>query len=205
VLTTPLYAFVRPAFAEWQYQRRSFPSADRFGAAERTRLSSALIDYLRHRVTYEEMAALRTDAGDIAMRPSELSHMADVRRVMDGLCRAQAIALVLLVAGGVALACTGHHQVFSRGVRRGIELTGALCVVILVAATVDFDSFFTTFHQLFFRNGTWLFSWDDTLIQLYPLPFWITAVIGYVVAMVIEAALLWGVTLLVERQARPTV
>ena len=28
------------------------------------------------------------------------------------------------------------------------------------------------FHELFFSGGSWLFLYSDTLIRLFPLPFW---------------------------------
>jgi len=40
---------------------------------------------------------------------------------------------------------------------------------------VSFSSFFTTFHRIFFTGDSWLFSYSDTLIQLFPLPFWVDA------------------------------
>jgi len=42
---------------------------------------------------------------------------------------------------------------------------------------------------VFFRSGTWTFEWTDTLIQLYPLPFWHDAVWKYGLLVLGEAAL----------------
>jgi len=200
LVATPLYVYVRPAFVEMQYRRPSFPLSERFAPAERIRLSRTLVEYLRHRASYEDMATLRTDAGDLAMLPSELSHMADVHRVMDAFFWAQALALVLLIGGGVVLVWRKRLSVLARGVRHGVVATVGLMALILISATVDFDQFFTVFHSLFFKSGTWVFYYEDTLIQLYPLPLWITAVTALAVTILGEAALLWGLAHLAERR-----
>lgn len=200
LVATPLYVYVRPTFVEAQYRRASFPPSERFGAVERSRLSRTLVEYLRHRASYEDMAALRTDAGEPAMLPSELSHMADVRRVMDGFFWAQAVALVALLAGGVVLWRAGASRHLAAGMRRGVLATVALMGLILVSAAVDFDAFFTLFHRLFFREGTWVFYYDDTLIQLYPLPLWVTAVTAVAVTILAEAGVLYALSAWADRR-----
>ena len=41
--------------------------------------------------------------------------------------------------------------------------------------TVSFWNFFTVFHEIFFKGDSWLFLYSDTLIRLFPLPFWESA------------------------------
>ena len=56
-------------------------------------------------------------------------------------------------------------------------------------AVLGWEQFFTDFHRIFFANGTWTFSLQDTLIRLFPGQFWVDAgiVIG---ALVLLASLL---------------
>jgi uncharacterized membrane protein len=49
-------------------------------------------------------------------------------------------------------------------------------VLAAAFALSDFEWFFSAFHGLFFRAGTWTFPFDSLLIQLFPEPFW--AVLG---------------------------
>ena len=76
--------------------------------------------------------------------------------------------------------------------RQGVWIAAGLIVFIVVASVLNFDVFFTRFHQMFFSAGSWLFYEDDTLIQLYPLRLWSDAVwkIGVVVAL--EMAVVYG-------------
>jgi len=43
-----------------------------------------------------------------------------------------------------------------------------LVVVAVLAATSNFDAFFTAFHGLFFKAGTWTFDADSLLIETFP-------------------------------------
>ena len=52
-------------------------------------------------------------------------------------------------------------------------------IIVLVAfvglgawAAISFDSFFTTFHSLFFSQGNWTFPYDSLLICALPTEFW---------------------------------
>jgi integral membrane protein (TIGR01906 family) len=50
-----------------------------------------------------------------------------------------------------------------------------IVVTIVLAAIVNWDFFFTTFHTMLFESGTWRFAYSDTLIRLFPEQFWFDA------------------------------
>ena len=64
-----------------------------------------------------------------------------------------------------------------------------------VLAALSWQQFFTEFHRIFFANGTWTFSLEDTLIRLFPGQFWVDAgiVIGALVflASMVTLVLTW--------------
>jgi len=37
---------------------------------------------------------------------------------------------------------------------------------------VMINALFTSFHRIFFSGDTWLFLYSDSLIRLFPIPFW---------------------------------
>jgi integral membrane protein (TIGR01906 family) len=77
-------------------------------------------------------------------------------------------------------------------------LTFLLFGLVGVLAATAFDTFFVGFHRTFFTGDSWLFNRSDTLIQLFPLPFWFDAAITWVGLTLGEAAILgvgaylWG-------------
>jgi uncharacterized membrane protein len=56
---------------------------------------------------------------------------------------------------------------------------------------VDFEGLFARFHGVFFESGTWTFSSDSLLIQLFPEPFWIVSAVGWTVLTAGGAVSLW--------------
>lgn len=205
LIVSPLYLYVTSAFVEMQYQLPYVNESTRFDLPERERLSDTLIGYLRHSASENDMATLLTDDGQLAMRPAEVSHMADVRDVMDGFFTAHLVALVVL-AGLVTLALhLGLERPLADGLSAGVWLVLGLMGTILVAVIVDFDGFFTLFHKLFFVDDTWLFYIEDTLIQLYPLGFWIGAVTWVALTIVVEGVLVLSLAGRMRRHAERSV
>ncbi|MHB0858668.1 MAG: lipoprotein intramolecular transacylase Lit [Anaerolineae bacterium] len=199
LLLSPLYLFVTPAFVHHEYALSSFPPSARFTTAERIRLSDTILNYLRNHASLEEMATMRTDSGEIALREDEVQHLVDVRVVMDAFFVAHGIALVLALMALVVLWRPSGRDLLPMALRQGVWLAGGLIVFIVLASIIDFDVFFSRFHQLFFTAESWIFYESDTLIQLYPLPLWIDAVwkIGGVVLL--ELGLVLGAARLLER------
>lgn len=194
LLFWPLYPLVTPAFVHWQYTLPNVPPADIYTPAERIRLSDPNLLYLRGKVTRAVLSGLRTDAGNLAMRAEEVQHMADVEAVMRRMYLAQRVALALALLCGGALWLTGRGGQVRRGLRQGVAIIGVLMGLILASSFINFDVFFTAFHGLFFEAGTWTFYAEDTLIQLYPLPFWMNAVIAYGALVLLGVAAAWALS-----------
>jgi integral membrane protein (TIGR01906 family) len=75
-------------------------------------------------------------------------------------------------------------------------------VVIGVLAYTSFDWFFVLFHRVFFQGDSWLFAYSDTLIQLFPVQFWMDATAGMAVLAVAASVLLGGVAYVLSRRVR---
>jgi len=196
---TPLYLFVTDGFVRHEYNTRGFPTSVRFERAERERLSSVIIGYLRGRASEEDMASMLTDSGEVAMRPKEVEHIADVKGVMDGMYVAHGIALACALA---AIILRTDRPLMALALRRGIWIVVGVIGLILLSSFVDFDAFFTRFHQVFFQANTWLFYETDMLIQLYPLPFWVAAVWKMGVVILLEVLVVWVVSAMMARRMK---
>ncbi len=197
---SPLYGFIRPGYVEAQYRRPAFPPSWRFSPEERARLSRPILLYLQGRATVEEMAGMRTDSGQVALLPEEVQHLVDVRRVVDGFFLAHRAACAIAIVAGALLWVLGAKRAFFRALRAGAGAMLGLILLILLSALVDFNTFFTRFHQVFFREGSWIFAEEDTLIQLYPLPFWVDTVTRLVLAILAEALILLILAWWLERR-----
>jgi integral membrane protein (TIGR01906 family) len=147
------------------------------------------------------LGALRFQDGTALFSDRELSHMRDVKHVTQAFLSSWYAILGVLVLVGI-LAWRGNWvPTFLAGARRGGRLTLLLALAAAAIGTVGssgsgdvFWEFFADFHGLFFTGDSWLFSYSDTLIRLYPLRFWQDALlyIGVITAAG-AAALAFGI------------
>ena len=126
-----------------------------------------------------------------------MSHLDDCYRISR-----TALIVLAIVAG---LAFIGLIVIGIRAGKRAVGWTfkaaGILVLVAFVALGVwvflDFNGFFTFFHSLFFRQGSWVFAYDSLLICALPTGFWVgmgaiwiaTSVLASILFIVIGSAL----------------
>lgn len=173
------------AFLWAEYHRPGFP-ADTYGfdTAERMRLGSYGLDYILNLAPESYLADIQT-GGVAAFLPTEVEHMTDVKRVI---LYSLTFAGLMLVA---ALLSARTLPTKAPGVVRSSLFTGSWLTLVLVAVLgvsglLGWESFFTTFHEVFFPQGNWQFRMSDTLIRLYPPQFWVDAALtaGIIVLLV---------------------
>lgn len=201
LILTNVRLVTSPAFVRWQYSRPDFPPSIRINPSERLTNALTSLDFVAGAASEADFRALRVN-GQPAWNEREVVHMIDVRNVMVGAFTFHLIAGALLLASILVL----RNRVL-RPLLYGALATVGLLAVIGVFAAVDFDQFFTLFHAVFFKGDTWLFNYEDTLIQLFPLPFWFDAsllIVGLTIveALVMGAVAWWGLRRSPARPAR---
>jgi integral membrane protein (TIGR01906 family) len=201
LIAAPLYLLWRPSYLRLQYGLSNMPPSSRFPESERLRLSDTILRYTIGAAPLEEMANMRTDAGDTALLPTETQHLVDVAVVVHGFYVAGIVALAVAVLAGMYL-IRSRPGWLAKALRTGTGLMLAFLLVIGLTALVDFDLFFTLMHGVFFKSGTWTFSYEDTLIQLYPLPFWTNAILHLLTLIGVMSLALLGLAQLLDRRVR---
>jgi integral membrane protein (TIGR01906 family) len=180
-----------PAFLYFEYSRPGFPE-DYYGftAEDRLHYGPYALDYLLNGEDIDFLGRLRSPEGGSLFNVRELQHMRDVKAAT------QVVFLAATIAGVAAAIVTA--SLFSRSATRrdlrlgflnGSKLTLGLVAAVVIAAIVNWDFFFTTFHSLLFQGGTWRFAYSDTLIRLFPEQFWFDAAL-LIGAMTIVVALI---------------
>lgn len=162
-----------PVFMNIEYRRQGFP-ADRYGfsTAERLRFGNLTRRYLISSQSLEPLRELQFESGEPLYQERELSHLRDVKIVLQGVLGAAAAAAAVLTLAGLYARARDWQQEFQAAVFRGGRLTAILLVVILLLTVASFQALFTNFHLIFFEGDSWLFSYSDTLIRLFPMRFW---------------------------------
>ena len=182
VLLTPVYYTV-------EYNMPYFP-ADGYGFTKEDRLKWAKpsVEYLVNSADISYLGDLQFDDGTPIYNERELSHMHDVKNVVQGSLKAWYVANVILLVLAVIAQRGSWMPTYLAGLRRGgwwmiwLALTLAFIAGAGILLNPDiFWSFFAWFHSLFFEGDTWLFYYSDTLIRLFPIRFWQDAVIAMAV------------------------
>jgi integral membrane protein (TIGR01906 family) len=160
-------------FLDIEYRIPGFP-ADDYGFTRQDRLlwSKFSWDYLVNNADISYLGDLTFPDGHALFNERELSHMQDVKRVVKPVLWLGYAAGVILLGIGLWARFSTWWNEFVNGLRRGGWLTVGLVAFIGIFAGVSFWQFFTIFHELFFSGDSWLFLNSDTLIRLFPLPFW---------------------------------
>lgn len=102
---------------------------------------------------------------------SEISHMNDVKRVINYLD--YAFYLSLLICTGIITWYRKDQKLVRKLLFYGGIFTTGFLGLLLICIFFGFDSTFNVFHKIFFPQGNWIFPIDSLLIQTFPLEFFI--------------------------------
>jgi integral membrane protein (TIGR01906 family) len=179
LIGTALRLILLPQYLQVEYRMPHFP-IDSYGFNTMDRLQWATLTwrYLVEPGEEASLAVLRFSDGSPLFNEREVSHMEDVKAVVQGALVAWMAALAVLAAAAFSWRADRLTE-FRRGVRHGgwltIGLAGSIGIIValgMVANPAIFWEFFTVFHGLFFEGESWLFAYSDTLIRLFPIRFW---------------------------------
>ncbi|UUL76001.1 TIGR01906 family membrane protein [Pseudarthrobacter sp. Fe7] len=187
-VTTPLFLWV-------EYNRPGFPGDGYgFNTDDRMTYGSYSVDYLLNWAGPRYLGDLVQRSGEKLFKDGEVSHMADVKAVILSTFGAGTLLLLLALVAILYL-----RKRSTGGIRRGLFAGSIITLVLILGlgtlAALGWQQFFTEFHRVFFADGSWTFSLDDTLIRLFPSQFWIDAgiAIGAMVflASIVTLVLTW--------------
>lgn len=189
LLLSNLYVVATPAFIRYEYGRPGFPPAQLYGTAERLALAEATLHYLRSDAGPDYLWELRSQGQEV-YNPREVKHLVDVKVVMRAAFWVQGVCALLGVAAILFLwrRPQGRRAVLRAAYQGSLALWILLLAIGLLAYT-SFDVFFVLFHRLLFQGDSWLFAYSDTLIQLFPVQFWMDATAVLAGLAVAESAL----------------
>jgi len=190
-----------PIFLQFEYNRADFPD-DFYGFTREDRLNYApyALAYLLNGDDIDFLGDLRFPDGSSMYNARELHHMRDVKVVTQ-------YAYLVATIGGIAAIIAAlylyhiNRSVLRRALFSGAIFTLGIIATIIVIAIINWDFFFTGFHNLFFTNGTWRFEYSDTLIRLFPEQFWFDAALTIGTLTVLGAVIILATTWIWGRKA----
>lgn len=193
IILTAARLLTTDQYLAFEYGKASFPS-DTFGFTQQQRfeLASANIHYVRAHLPEDALSKQTLDSAPV-YNPREVSHMADVQEVFQAVLRTWQVVFVLFLLTGLLLWQKEERQALGLAIQSGGFLTSGIILTIALLAIFAWQFWFNTFHLFFFKPGSWLFSYSDTLIRLFPVEFWFDAtltisvlslIVGLVLALI---------------------
>lgn len=173
LLMTAIRILFTPLYPQVVYRTPNFP-IDMYGFNLQDRLHWATIsmNYLLNDANISFLAQQQLPDGSPLYNERELSHMLDVKILVQKMIVAWYILLAGLAASGIWAWRAHWMKLFLHALGRGGKWTIALVVLILAGVAISFNALFTGFHEIFFTGSSWIFFYSDSLIRLFPLPFW---------------------------------
>jgi len=194
IIITAVRLLATDQYLAFEYGKASFPP-DPFGFNQQQRfdLASSSIHYVRAHLP-KNVLSNQILNGMPVYNSREVSHMADVRAVFQTVFRVWQFTLILLVLMGFMLWQKRELRTLGSAIQRGGLLTAGVILLIALFAVFAWQSWFSTFHLLFFKPGSWLFSYSDTLIRLFPVEFWVDATLAILLMSFMGGLLLMGIS-----------
>ena len=140
-------------------------------------LASTNIHYVQAHLPENELSK-QTLNGNPVYNEREVSHMADVQNVFQYVLRIWQYAFGLLALLGLIFWTSRNLQDFASGIQIGGLITAVLILSIGLLATFAWETWFNLFHRFLFVPGSWIFSYADALIRLFPAQFWFDATLS---------------------------
>jgi len=175
IIITAIRLLATDQYLAFEYGKASFPP-DPFGFTQQQRfdLASSSIHYVRAHLPSNALSK-QTLNGAPVYNPREVSHMADVRTVFQRIFQVWQVTFIVLLVMGLILWRKRELFSLASGSNSGGLLTSGIILSIALLAIFSWQFWFNIFHLFFFKPGSWLFSYSDTLIRLFPVQFWFDA------------------------------
>ena len=179
ILSSAILLLLHPIFLPLEYHSPNFPD-DPYGFTleDRLRWSKLSVEYLINESDPSFLGNLKFPDNAPLFNERELSHMTDVKRLVQAVILWWCVVTIILVLSFVRAWRIHEFPEWGKALSLGGWLTGGLVLAIFFAIMVSFNALFTGFHEIFFSGDTWLFAYSDTLIRLFPMRFWQDAFIA---------------------------
>jgi len=173
LILTSIRLILTPIFLEIEYRAPGFPhDLYGFNLEDRLYFSDLAREYLINSSDINFLGSLRLEDGLPLFSERELGHMEDVKHLTKSalsLWYGLILSYTLII---IVVWKSGNWVDLFRSLLKGSWITVGFVGIIAIGVLLSFNSLFTFFHTIFFEGDTWLFSYNDSLIRLFPLRFW---------------------------------
>jgi integral membrane protein (TIGR01906 family) len=167
--------------------------------------TEVLLDYTQGKIDSLDVTVTVDGRQEMMFNKREVDHMVDVKDLYLGaiLIRNLAAGFFVFVILFDVLRKRFSFEQHWHAVKNAGIIMFALIAFIVMAAVIDFNTFWTNFHLIFFRNDLWLLNPNtDRLINMVPLNFFISLVTRIILASVTGLTVIIGFVYFFVRRER---
>ncbi len=190
---------------EYGFDKYDISQATGLDSQQLREVAQHLIDYFDLKANTAQIEVNKGDTKLNLFNERELTHLEDVRNLIQRDYWVQRVVLLLMVVGALALffGFKSGWRMLVRGLFWGSTITVGLMIILALWAFFGFERFFILFHLVSFSNQYWMLDpARDYLIRLFPEGFFYdAALLGYGV-VIFEALLMGGIAWGVPRLMR---
>lgn len=149
------------AFYKYDIEKETGKSIEELGD-----ITNGLIDYLKGK------------GGEELLQPHfnerEITHMEDVLKLFDYARILKFIAGITALLIMIYLSINKEFKLLGRTISFGLFANHIILTILSLLMFIDFNKYFTIFHEIFFTNDLWILDPNtDLMIQMLPEPFFI--------------------------------
>lgn len=168
----------------------------------------AMIDYMEARRESIQLEVREYGQSVAMFNQKEMDHMVDVRNLYQRFCYVEYLGLAVLAGLWWGMLKARRQRpalaaVIRSRLWRALLVFGCLLLVLGIYAYIDFYSFWTSFHHVFFTNDLWLLDYStDRMIRICPLGLFSGIVARFTALGLGGLAAVSAITALLGRQTK---
>ena len=159
---------------EWQFKKHNISQDTKMELEELTKVMGNTIEYLKDSRDTLDMKAIIDGEEREVFGEREKSHMVDVKKLFIIGTYIRNISLLVLILVIVLLALKNKKLLIKALSMVKFVFTVIIMLILILGGLllIDFNKYFTIFHQIFFTNDLWLLDpKTDILVNIVPEVF----------------------------------
>lgn len=197
LLLTNLYLFTSPLWLHYEYRKSFSPPIYRYkyNYSQRLELAKRTLYYIRSNKDVDFLRNLKI-RGFPVYSEREITHLVEIKSLVQKLFNIHFIALIIsLFSLSILWLNKQSRQKVPLYVLRGCLFLLAVIIVFFFAIFFNWNTLLHSFHQIFFTQGTYSFSFSFTIIQLFPPRFWFDTTLLWLLLTLTETLIIAGLML----------
>ncbi len=177
------------AFYAYEYPKNDVALTIGISDDDLNKATDVLLGYITGEYDSLDVKVTIDDEEVMMFNEREIAHMVDVRDLYNTVSMVRFIALIIFIICMAYLLIIKAKDIFSAfylAYKRVIAVITAVIAGLSVFAIADFDTFWRSFHHVFFANDLWLLDPNvDRLIMMVPGQFFFDLVLLIIIVFIV--------------------